>query len=198
MKHNWITIFIVLVLVATTLALWETPPQNLLPLDDTNEEPQAFAYATLTGAHTQSFDEQGQLNYEFFAKTLRHFRYKPESSTLEDFTTLDEPRLTLFSDGQKWLISANSGKLSELGETLTLTENVKIQRPNAANKDYSEVELNTSKLEIRPKEKMAWTAEPVSIVSSRGEITGVGMSIDLNTQNIQLKSQVQGRYDPQP
>lgn len=192
MKNNWLYIGVILVLVAATVMLWETPPQDLLPLGTDEEKPVAFAYATLEDAHTQRFDENGELSYEFNAKTIYHYRLSVDDSAPGDYTELVEPQLTLLSKGKKWLVSAERGILEQQGEILTLHRNVRILRPDPNEED---IELSTDQLEVYPQQKTAKTDHKVLIQSPNGAIEGVGMNIDLSTQNIQLLSQVTGHYE---
>lgn len=190
MKSNWFYIAVTAILVAIALLLWETPPQSLLSKD--NEQQEAQPYAVIEQAHSRHFDETGRLSYEFIARTLRHFRRDLTRTSEGDFTTLELPKLTLYAEDKLWYATAEKGRLTDLGDVLTLRGNVRIWRPE----EDGDIELNTSRLVVRPKAKTVETDAEVKIRSPQGELEAVGMSVDLNSQKMQLKQSVRGFHEP--
>lgn len=191
MRSNWLYIAVIAVLVAIALALWETPPQSLLSNDeDADDAPQP--YAVIEEAHSRHFDKEGQLSYEFVARNLYHFRQDLTKVSEDDFTTLDFPKLTLYAEDKLWYATAEKGRLTESGQVLTLRGNVRIWRPQEGN----EMELNTSKLIVRPHQKVVETDAEVKLLSPQGELQAIGMEVDLNSQKMQLKQAVRGFHEP--
>ena len=192
MKNNWLVISLIVALTVATVFFWDSPPKILLP-DEAPPEQKRFAYAVLDDARSRHFDDNGTLSYEFFASTLKHFRSDFSSISENDYTTLDNPVLTLYTDDLPWYISAESGKLTEAGELLTLKSKVRIWQE----KDSSTLtELNTSTLEIHPMKKIVRTQDEVLIKSPQGQLEARGMVVDLNTQNIKLLERVRGFHEP--
>lgn len=192
MKNNWLVISIIVALTVATLFFWESPPKLLRPGPEL-QEPERYPYAVLSDAHSRHFDDNGKLSYEFVAETLKHFRRDFGQLSEEDYTILDAPVLTLYTDDLPWYISAEQGKLTETGELLTLTNNVRIwQQENSENI----TELNTSVLEIQPTKKIVRTEEDVHISSPQGKLQARGMIVDLETKHIQLLKRVRGTHEP--
>lgn len=192
MKNNWLVISVIVALTVATLFFWEAPPKLLLP-DPNIDEREHYPYAVLKNAHSRHFDDSGNLSYEFVADTLKYFRRDFSVVSEDDYTLLDAPVLTLYTDDLPWYISAQSGTLSQAGELLTLRDNVRIWQQDKGNQI---TELNTSVLEIEPIQKMVRTQEEVRITSPQGEIEARGMIVDLETQHIQLLERVRGIHEP--
>lgn len=192
MKNNWLVISVIIGLTVATLFFWESPPKLLLPGPELGD-PQRFPYAVISDAHSRHFDDDGKLSYEFVAATLRHFRRDFSALSQDDYTTLDEPVLTLYTDDLPWYITAERGKLTDAGGLLTLTNNVRIWQQN---ENEQITELNTSVLEIEPMNKLVRTQEEVRIRSPQGQIEAKGMIVNLDTQHIQLLERVRGFHEP--
>lgn len=193
MRNNWLYIAVIVGLVAATVFLWETPPQNLIPLLDDRVEPDIAPYAVIENAHSRHFDTEGTLSYEFLAKTLNHYRIDLGTVSEGDFTSLDEPQLTLFADERVWYVTAEKGRLTNFGDVLTLWSNVRIWQ---AQIDEDNMELRTQKLVIMPRDKIVRTEEAVNITSTQGTLNAIGMIVNLNTEAIQLLQQVRGHHEP--
>lgn len=192
MKNNWLVISVVAALAVATLFFWETPPKLLLPGPPAVEQ-ERFPYAVLADAHSRHFDEAGKLSYEFVAATIKHFRQDFNELRDVDYTTLESPVLTLYTNDSPWYVSASNGTLTQGGALLTLRDNVRIWQESA---DAQVTELNTSVLEIQPQEKIVRTEQDVLITSPQGRIEARGMIVDLETQNIQLLERVRGIHEP--
>lgn len=192
MKHNWIYISLAAALVVAVILLWDAPPQMLIPFGD-KQDPAQFPYAVIEDARSRHFDSEGKLSYEFVTNTLRHFRLDLSRVSEGDFTSLESPRLTLYTDETPWYVTADHGKLTERGTRLTLWPNVRIWQEESAN---NVTELTTSRLEIRPQLKEVSTTAEVTITSTTGKIEAQGMTVDLKNQRIQLLNRVRGYHEP--
>lgn len=192
MKHNWVYISLAAALVVAAILLWDAPPQMLIPFGD-KQDPAQFPYAVIEDARSRHFDSEGKLSYEFVAKTLRHFRLDLSKVSEGDFTSLDAPQLTLYTGDAPWYVTADNGELSERGTLLTLWPNVRIWQEE--NPDEV-TELTTTRLEIRPQQKVISTAEEVSITSPLGKVEAKGMTVDLDNKRIQLLNRVRGYHEP--
>jgi lipopolysaccharide export system protein LptC len=191
-KHNWAYISLIAALVVAVILLWDTPPELLIPFGEKPDAAQ-FPYAVINDARSRHYDSEGKLSYEFVAATLSHFRLDLNKISEGDFTSLETPHLTLYTDGQPWYVTADKGELSERGTLLTLWPNVRIWQPENAD---GVTELTTSRLEIRPKDKTIATDEEVSITSTMGKVEAQGMTVDLENKRIQLRNRVRGYHEP--
>jgi lipopolysaccharide export system protein LptC len=192
MKNNWLVISVIVVLTLATLYFWDSPPKMLLP-GPLFDESKRFPYAIINDAHSQHFDDNGQLSYEFVAITLKHFRRDFGVFRKDDYTELEAPALTLFTEDQPWYITAEMGKLTEKGELLVLTDKVRIWQQN---QPEGVTELTTNTLEIQLTKKQVKTADDVQIRLPQGQFEARGMIIDLATKNIQLLERVRGIHEP--
>lgn len=192
MKNNWLVISVIIALTVATLFFWESPPKLLLP-DPAVEERERYPYAILDDVQSRHFDDEGDLSYEFVAAKLKYFRRDFSAFSDDDFTILETPVLTLYTDDLPWYVSAESGKLTQAGELLTLKDNVRIWQQG---ENEQITELNTTVLEIQPIKKIIRTEEEVRITSPQGQIEARGMVVDLETQHIQLLERVRGFHEP--
>jgi Uncharacterized protein conserved in bacteria len=191
-KHNWAYISLTAALVVAVILLSDTPPKLLIPFGD-KPDIARFPYAVIEDARSRHFDSEGKLSYEFVASTLSHFRLDLSRVSEGDFTSLDSPQLTLYTDGKPWFVTADKGELTERGTLLTLWPNVRIWQEENPNEV---TELTTSRLEIRPKDKMIATDAEVSITSPMGKVEARGMTVDLENKRIQLRNRVRGHHEP--
>lgn len=177
-----------------TVFFWESPPQILTPKHKATEDKALIPYAIIIDAHTQHFDDKGVLSYQFTSQKLQHFRVNLSEISPGDYTTLDAPKLTLYTQDGPWFITAELGKATDNGNTLTLWNNVQIWQSNDGNKQTTE--LKTDQLIIEPLNKTVKTASKVNITSAQGQLESIGMNINLNTKRIELLNKVRGHHEP--
>lgn len=193
MKYNWIYPSLVVVLIAAVILVWETPPKLLIPFGEPALTDRLFPYAMIDEAHSRHFDPDGRLSYEFVADTLRHFRLDLTQVSEGDFTSLEEPHLTLHTGELPWYAMADSGKLSEGGTLLTLWPNVRIWQQEGAGQV---TELTTTRLDIRPRDKTISTEAEVLITAPEGRLEAQGIRVDLTNKRIYLLNRVRGYHEP--
>lgn len=193
MKNNGIYIGIVIVLTIFALQFWDSAPKLLNTPESVSTQYKKFPYAMIENAHSKHFDQQGLLSYEFIAKKLRHFRSSLDTISADDYTLMDTLQVTLHTEDSQWFVSADEGTITDAGNTLTLQSNVRIWQPM---KSDGITELTTTQLVLHPNQKIVTTEEPVKISAPQGQINAVGMTVDLNTKNIQLKNNVRGYHEP--
>lgn len=193
MKNNWFYIALVVGLAAAVLFMWDKPPSMLLPQPDIFDESKLIPYAVIDQAQSRHFNEDGQLSYQFSTSTLKHFRLDLGEISSRDFTTLDNPVLTLYANDEVWYVSSHQGRVTEQGEVLKLSQKVRVWQEKTGD---DILELNTEELLIYPNKKMIQTDQLVTIRSSQGAIEARGMVVDLEDKHIQLMSKVRGKHDP--
>lgn len=192
MKNNWFYIALIVALLSLAVMLWDSSPERLI-FPDEPLPPALTPYAIIDGAHSRHFDTEGELSYEFVAQTLRHFRIDLSRISPDDYTTMSQPRLTLYTDELPWFVTAERGRIAEQGGTLTLWQSVRIWQEQ---EDGQMTELTTDRLIIQPEEKLVHTESEVTIRSIQGLINAQGMTVDLNTKTIQLLNNVRGFHEP--
>lgn len=132
------------------------------------------------------YDESGKLRYQLTSPYLEHF---PD----DDSSELRQPVLLSFRPNAEPLrLSAEHARITAKGETVYLTEKVKLVRP--ATRDQAELVARMPDLTAFPDRGTAVTASPVQITQGKSWVTGVGMDIDNNNSTMVLQSQVRGEY----
>lgn len=193
MKNNWLYIALAVALVVATVFIWDSPPTLLLPDAEPPNEADLIPYAVIDEAHSKHFNVDGSLSYEFSATTLKHFRLDLGQISEGDFTTLEQPLLTLYTDEDAWFVSARLARVTEQGSLLKLWQDVRIWQEKGTGE---KLELTTDEILIYPIEKQVKTDSQVSIQSSMGSLKATGMVVDLDRKNIQLLNNVHGYHDP--
>lgn len=195
--RNWFYIAIIVLLTAAVVVVWETPPELLLPGERPEDEDKAQLFSVIEQARARHFNEAGELSYAFTADELRHYRHNTTQVSENDYTLIRQPELTFYTEEPPWRMSADQGRITDRGLTLTLADNVHIWQADPNDPEVRTSELTTESLTVRPMEKTAHTDAAVTIETALGTISAVGMEADLRNQQIQFLSRVQGSYEPE-
>lgn len=193
MKNNWAYIALAVALVVVTVFIWDSPPTLLLPDIEPLDESDLIPYAVMDEAHSKHFGVDGALSYEFSAVTLKHFRLDLGKISTGDFTTLEQPLLTLYTENDAWYVSAKLARVTEQGSLLKLWQDVRVWQEQD---DGQTLELTTDEILIYPTEKLVKTDSAVNIQSPMGSLNAIGMVVDLDKKNIKLLNNVHGSHDP--
>lgn len=116
---------------------------------------------------------------------LTHFA---ESGVIE----LELPQLTVFRPkAEQWLVEAQLGRMEEDGNQITLRGKVVLTQQSKVRP----LRVTTDKLLVYPDTQYGETDTPVTISAPSGRISGVGMKIFGEKNQLLLLSDVRGRYD---
>lgn len=152
------------------------------PADVTRHEPDYI----VSQLNATNLDPNGRPESTLTARTMRHF---PDDQTTE----LDAPQLVqLRTDRPPVHIAADRGKVMKDGEEVRLYGNVVVRREATA--ERPELRMETTYLQVFPKEDVARTNEHVVIHEGKSRLTGVGMDYNNKTRQIELKSRVSGMF----
>jgi len=129
-------------------------------------------------------DKEGNPSRIINGKEMAH--YPEDDSTEILFPTAQ------FIEAEKntWIITSNKGSTQGKGNDILLTGNVIITQ-----KEDSNVELRTEKLNLDTLHNTAYTDLAVSMKSPYGKSESVGLHASLEDKMINLHSRVKGRYD---
>ena len=96
---------------------------------------------------------------------------------------------------QQWTLTARQGDMPQNASRIDLSGNVEIigQPPGA---DAPPVRVRTQKLTIDTEANVASTADRIEILWGNRSASAVGLTADLRTHRIQLKSSVHARFTP--
>ena len=193
MIRNWLSIAIIASLTLAFIVFWDSPPTTFsspAPLDSNQVRSPSNI---LEGSTTRSFNEQGKLHYTFEAASTEHFQIDPKHSSSKDYTELSAPRMVLFNGPETppWYITADQGRATDSGQTITLWGNVKIWQVDEQQKS----ELQTQYLVVKPDLQYAETDKAVMMSTAGSETRAVGMKAFLQEDKIELLSRVRGIYE---
>nr|WP_067298653.1 LPS export ABC transporter periplasmic protein LptC [Marinobacterium profundum] len=144
----------------------------------------------LRDATIRQFDVTGQLHQELRSPQLEHY---PEPGELRAQT----PDIVLFRNDSRGevLISAQQGRMQDSNEQVWLNGTVRVK--SSADKDASgtPLRLETEALTLVPSEQFIETDTAVTLFSQGGETRANGMRAYLNSRQVELLSDVEGRYE---
>lgn len=159
-------------------------------IPDSQSEPDYYT----VNSHFLEYDINGNLNRSLKSERLLHY---PDT----ELTALDKPQITTYTpDGlPQWLAVANSGLVEGDGSHFQLNQNIivwQMIKNDVSDSDKPDVrlKLTTEQLNIDLDKDQVSTEQPVLISTPEGDTRSVGLFADMTTNRIELKSQVQGRY----
>jgi len=181
-KRYIVTILTALAIVAYLTLDDQDSPYNAVPDALTDQEPDYI----IEGLEAENFDENGMLTQQISAAQAIHY-------PMNDTTELSKPTIVLHENNlPRWGVRSESGRL--LGrEKILLTGEVIIV---PISEDSNTFSLTTANLNIDLIKRIAETEDKVIIESDNSELNSKGMTIHLDKQLVNFKSQVRGRHDP--
>jgi lipopolysaccharide export system protein LptC len=184
----WLPILLLAGLAALTWWL-DSQVQDAGPRRDGNarHDPDLFA----EGVRGVELDETGQPVQTLAAARARHY---PDDGTVE----FDDPRFLLTQPGRPpFRVQADRARVAGDRERAFFEGNVRATREaDAGNGETGPVSLDTSYLEVIPKQDRALTDRPVTITEARGIIRATGLDLDNQAKTAKLKSEVRGTFAP--
>lgn len=141
----------------------------------------------LKSARILGTGENGDLLYEIEAE-----RAEQRSDKSIDFTQV---RIRYSPDSDiPWVVNADAATLSENSPRVTLRGHVRAVSESGFSDD--DTEIRTQYLELDPEKFLAETHERVQIRIGARSLTATGMLASLNTNQLQLRSNVSGKFAP--
>lgn len=139
----------------------------------------------INGLSAENYGKDGKLTQQIDAIKATHF---PDSDT----TVLTEPSVVVHkNDLPRWGIRSNTGSLKS-SQILVLEGDVLIVPMEKGNT----LSLSTEELNVDLDKHMADTDKPVLIESDFTELHAIGMTLNLDAQQANFKSQVRGKHVP--
>ena len=137
---------------------------------------------------TTSYNRDGATESVLSAAQMIHYPDDDSTELLRPHvvqTRPSEPRLT---------VSAERGAISRDGDDIFLYDNVVLVR--AADQERPEARLMTSVLQMARDRSLVRTDRPVVLVEDRRTLEGRGMEYNNESQQLLLRSEVRGRFEP--
>ena len=133
-----------------------------------------------------NLDKAGRPDSRLTATRMVHY---PDDQTTE----LEEPRLTQFrAEEPPVRISAERGTVTKDGDEVRLYGNVVVVRDGTHARP--ELRMETTYLQVFPREDVARTPEAVVITEGASRLTGVGLDFNNRTRQLELKARVNGTF----
>ncbi len=167
--------------VATTLLLRSLEQEAQARRPNTDQVPD-YAMKNFT---TTTLDEQGQLKQQLAAQMMTAY---PNTHT-----DLTAPTVIFYKDGHPtWTVQAEQGRVSSDNNIIWLLGTTTFQRE--APTPQNTLQIISRNVRVQRDIEYAETEAPTTILSSYGETHSVGLQVFMQTQRIELLSQVRGRY----
>ena len=139
------------------------------------------------GLFNRQYDTSGRLANTFVSAKSTHFPF----NKMTEFST--PVLMTTDEDGKQWQLTAISGHIQDDEHTLYLNGNVEI-RP--LSEDADPLLIQTESLTYNSETRIAQTQDPVTITGAQATLTSIGMTMDIDRQQIEFNQQVNTRYVP--
>lgn len=173
-------------IAATLFLLWRSDEPTRIT-DDAAElrgksEPDGFV---INGEYT-SYDADGNLKIQFTSPRIEQFEEG-------NVATMKQPRAKLFGqpDTPPWVVQSENGSLLQNEGVLYLTDHVRVTRTIGER----EATLTTTSLTLDNDQGTVYTDAPVTITDEIGVTRAKGMMAWIDERTLELKSQVEGRYE---
>lgn len=152
--------------------------------------------AARTPAHVPDYYIAGFSAAAFTAEGIPRHRLSAENMTHfadDRSTVLVNPHLSFLDErSETWQLDAGRGQIDASGETLLLSESVKVRHAGAT---AQFIELQTREITVHPNQQTATTRAPLTITAPGSRIEAAGLDADFAEERLVLYT-VRGRYEP--
>ncbi|HZQ73055.1 MAG TPA: LPS export ABC transporter periplasmic protein LptC [Burkholderiales bacterium] len=139
---------------------------------------------------TTSYNRDGGVESVLSASQMVHY---PD----DDSTELVQPRVVQTRPSEpRMTVRADRGALSRDGDDIFLYDNVLLVRE--ADRERPEARITTSFLQVVRDRALVRTDQPVLIVEDRRTLAGRGMEYNTELQQLLLRADVHGTFEPKP
>lgn len=112
-----------------------------------------------------------------------------------DTTVIESPRITVYRNSpEPWHINSDYAKATQGTNKIFFWSNVVIHHPYDESTPITTFKTNT--LTVFPQEKLAQTADEVTLTQPESVVRAIGMTANLNDGEVKLLSQARGEYVP--
>ena len=133
-------------------------------------------------------DANGRLHLKIITPQMQHYAQ-------DDITQFTQPTITFYRKSpQPWYITAEHATAMHGMKLVQFSDDVTIHR--AADGNNPATLIKTPRLLVHPKEHVAETNEPITMLQPGLKVSATGMYADMSNGNIKLLSQSRGEYVP--
>ncbi|ANB01356.1 MAG: LPS export ABC transporter periplasmic protein LptC [Chromatiaceae bacterium] len=135
-----------------------------------------------------SMDESGNLKYRLSGARMEQRQADRSSHVEAPVLIMEHP------PAPDWTLRSERGWVSPAGDEVQLLGNVRLNRPEAP--DHPPITITSRDVTVWTLSRQAQTDALARMVSTHREAEGVGMTLDLTRDTLELESQVRGTYVP--
>jgi lipopolysaccharide export system protein LptC len=194
---KWHTLSILALATILAITLWQAPPSLLLDLSDEDGalQPQ-FPDSYLINTKTTQYNTKGEVSHILLADKVSAFE---ANNNDEAYTLLEQPKFTFYnnqvSTSPPWHASSKHARSLHQEEELFMTGDVILTQKNSH--DAIATTISSEQLLIKPNQQYAETSKPVIIKNKSAVTTAIGLKMSLESETVELLSNVRSRYEPQ-
>lgn len=172
--------------LASTWLLWTVQET----LQDSAGSDSAAPLVTMEDFQATRMSEQG---VRLYTLTAPYLEYRDGGQGTE---VLDPDMLMYRADGlvPDWRLTATRGWLAQDYDEIRLRETVTLVRDSTSGK--LPLTIDARDVIVRPREDIVESSAPVRLTSPDAQLLGVGFRAYLDTQQVELLSDVRGRHSP--
>jgi lipopolysaccharide export system protein LptC len=143
----------------------------------------------LIGASLVGLDAEGHQLY-----TLRAERI--EQTPQDGSVSMQQVTVDYAADAQTpWTVEAQTGHISPNGDLIDLAGDVHLARAGASGADR--LEIDTATLQLAVRERVARTADEISLSQGADTMSAIGLEADLSSERLRLESRVRAHFRPE-
>lgn len=135
-----------------------------------------------------SMDEAGNLKYRLSGARMEQRQADRSSHVEAPVLIMEHP------PAPDWTLRSEHGWISAAGDEVQLLGDVHLDRPGAP--EHPPITITSRDVTVWTLPRQAQTDARAHMVSTHHEVEGVGMTLDLTRDTLDLESQVRGTYVP--
>ncbi|OEY65201.1 LPS export ABC transporter periplasmic protein LptC [Marinobacter sp. X15-166B] len=167
--------------------LWQSDERRV-PTDSSDLRGEGEPDGFVVNGRFMAFNADGQLASAIDSPRIEQFDQTQRA-------VMSTPQATMFEEksGKPWHLTADNGTFLEATNVIELTGNVVVTRPL---QDERTATLTTDSLTIDNRTRTVSTDAPVLMTDQRNVTRAVGMKAQIDERILELKSRVEGHYEP--
>lgn len=179
---RWLAVALAVVIAGGLWIGWDKAPGKPEIVVIAPEEAQYY----LSGAHYQSYDENGKVLYRVKANQVLYF----DNETIRmNAVNVDY----VGGESGVWTFTANEGLIPAQERNLLLSGDVVMDGVTPQGRN---VTMNTPQIWVRPDEETIETSASVEFISKQATATAIGMKTDLTARQLTLLDDVRVIQNP--
>ena len=194
MSLKWRISLIVVLLAILVVVFLRSPSGKLLDFTPSTAIQKHYPIAYLTHIKTTQLNAAGGVAHVLTADKISYFE-DTKNPQRDTYALLEKPFITIYNKDPKalpWLVSAAHGTSTNNGQEILLEGNVVLQQRD---KQLTVSVITSEQLLLKPDQQYAETSKPVMIKNASNTLNATGLTLFLDSGQIELLAKVRGLYD---